>query len=737
MSRMARGVAAIVALAWCVWPTLAVAEPISIAIATAIAAGFSGATGVILTAGAFGALTTAVSIGIAVGLSIAVSAASTLLTKKKPQDLSGSSYPTPSPQDVQQTIRQSVAARRRHYGRVKSGGLLAFYQSKNGKLYAVILVAQGEIADYEEFWLNDKPVTLDGSHFVIEDQYQYGGTSRVQILTKPGTDAQTAHATLITDFPESVGVPGWTSDHRLRGIANVLVIYQDVPNSAFSGMYPQGPPTYRTVMAAAKVFDPRDVDQDSSDATTWEWSDNLALLVLDHLTHADGMGRARSMFDETSFAAAADICDEAIPLKAGGTEKRYRGACSYDLIENPADVQQRLWAACDGEVYQLANGTYGFRVGKWVAPTVTIENSAVLSYQMEQGSNALSAFNRLKLIYTSPDHDYQETEAEAWEDAANIADTGETKNEELRLLCCPSPSQARRLGKITMARENPRWRGTVRVQFGPGLRALGERTITLQLAEMEIDETFALQKFDMASDLSYIEMQVASLSSDAYDWDAATEEGTAPVIPDDIPATPAVPVPTGFNVIAGSISIGGVAGPVMTATWDVPTRETMLHEINYRKVSTTDWLSQVFDAGVTSWISTILEDGASYEVRLRARTVSGRASDWTATQTKVAQADAVAPGLPTALSSSKAGSNVTVTWTNPNSPNLFKAEVYRNTVNTFGTATLIATLYGGINSARSYADNGLANGTYYWWVRSVNASGVASTEVGSTTQTIP
>ena len=130
-----------------------------------------------------------------------------------------------------------------------------------------------------------------------------------------------------------------------------------------------------------------------------------------------------------------------------------------------------------------------------------------------------------------------------------------------------------------------------------------------------------------------------------------------------------------------------------------------------------------------------LGDGIEYQFRLRAWS-NGAFSDWTVYETETATADAMAPGQATDFATSVAGSDVTATWTNPNSPNLYKTELYRGTTSTFGAAAVIYTAYGGIGEARSYEDAGLAANTYYYWVRSENASGVASTEVGPETETI-
>jgi len=82
---------------------------------------------------------------------------------------------------------------------------------------------------------------------------------------------------------------------------------------------------------------------------------------------------------------------------------------------------------------------------------------------------------------------------------------------------------------------------------------------------------------------------------------------------------------------------------------------------------------------------------------------------------------------------------------NYNLPNSFKvlAGYYigaivttSNTANSIGTATLISTEYGAASSAFTYTDTPLAVGTYYYWFRSRNVSGVEGTAVASGAKTV-
>ena len=562
--------------------------------------------------------------------------------------------------------------------------------------------------------------------------YLYDNIYRANIYPLLGEDEQAASKVLIDAFPTAWGV-----DHRLSGIANVLCTFQDVPQADFGAVYPQGIPQYRAVLAGALVYDPRDVEQQEDDPTTWSWSDNPAREALDFLTHADGMGRPRSMFDLDSFSAAADVCDETVLLKNGGVEARYRCNVSYDLTEQPAAVLQRILATCDGHLYPTPEGKWGLRVGKWYAPTAIIENAAVLEYSIEQGSDALTKFNQLKVTYTDPLNDYQETEAEPWEDAASIAAYG-TISDQLRVLECPSPSQARRLAKIAFAKGNPSWRGTVKTILA-GLVAFGEAVARVKLDELEIDEDFLVTSFQIAGDLSYCLMEISALSSATYDWDPDAEEGTRPATPLTSVPLQVPDVPVGFLVLAGQILIqGSTFGAAAAASWDPPARTSLSHEIHYKLTSAEehDWVAVNLIPGAESWISGVLSDGTSYDFRLRAIGPGGAPSAWTAEQVVVMTADITAPGPPTGLSSALVGTTITVTWTNPTSSNFYKTVDYRGTTAVFGAAVTIETHFGGNGRTKQHVDAGMAPGTYYYWVKAFNASGIGSAEVGPTSQTV-
>lgn len=164
-------------------------------------------------------------------------------------------------------IRQPISPRRRIYGETKVGGVQAFIEDTKGWLAAVVLVASHQIDSYRKHYLNDEEITLardavdppvgaaDELVLVPKHFFKASGdpTGYVFIYEKDGADDQTAHARLITIHPDL-----WTTDHRIRGTANVLILAQSVKDTLFPGTYPGGAQEWNGVVRGARVFDPRE-----------------------------------------------------------------------------------------------------------------------------------------------------------------------------------------------------------------------------------------------------------------------------------------------------------------------------------------------------------------------------------------------------------------------------------------------------------------------------------------------
>ncbi|MDR5172987.1 hypothetical protein IHQ56_15985, partial [Methylobacillus flagellatus] len=539
-----------------------------------------------------------------------------------------------------------------------------------------------------------------------------------KILFRMGDASQTAYPDLVSTFSGY-----WTADHRGDGIAHAYLYAGGVDAEEFSEIYPNRIPSLQAFVRGVELYDPR--------TSTTGYDNNYALIMRDYLTHADGLQVDPAYIDDADFIQAANDCGGLVPIKGGGTMSRYHGALSYSFEEEPQAVIGRILTNCDGDLRLKPNGKIGFSVGVWHEPTVTITDDNIIDYTMSDGGGPLRESNEYRLKYTEPHEDWPEVEAEPWRIDSEIAEYGEVRSTTIEAYGVQHHNHARRLMKIAAYRGSPRWQGTIKTTLA-GLRAWDERWIRVQLADLEIDETFEVGAVEFDFDTFSVTISIASFAADAYDFDPETEEGTAPTLPEEIPSFPISP-PADFAATGGVVDIGGgVNQPTIFVSWagGAP-RPGVNLQLQYAVAGTDEWQAgPTVPSAATSAQITGLADGGIYDVR--ARWAGAVTSDWVMIEDVTVTAYIDAPDPPTLMGVSSPGAGeASVQWRNPNDTSFYAAHVFRGTTATFVAAVDVSgPIFGAANSIDTFDDDGLDPDTYFYWVVASNGSGIQSTPAG-------
>ena len=532
----------------------------------------------------------------------------------------------PKPSDGQVEVRQAIPARVFHYGRVKVSGPLAYYGSTGGRLYKLVLISCRQIDGYEAVYIDDLPAALRAD----------GG-----VTNKPSVDDRPPEPNIFIDqrlgTPDQgvsglmMGATGWTTEHRLRGNAYVAMSCKSTSAEVFQSRYPNGEPTLSVLIRGSLLYDPRD------GAT--RWSENAGLAILDYLTNEDGYAIPMARLDLDSFRAFANLCDEPVPLAAGGTEARYRVAMSVSLGQARTEVLARLRAACDAQLYATRDGRIAIRGGRYEQPTVTIDTDAgqVLEFNFEP-PDAMSRYNELAIQYLEPALGYVENEGTPWVDVADFARTGVLKTQQLDLTHVPSHSQARRLAKILMARENCDRMAEALVDID-GLNCFGERIIRFRNPEIDIDQDFWLEGGPEFEAFTVTRLKMRSANAASYQWSPA-EEGQSTTIPPD--TTP------DLNLTPPPLTLSEAAGPRVVATWTPSPALNRNYEVRIRPASSPEgWSAMEVASTRDRATSAVLAGGQGYVVQIRVsagpQAVGGWSQDYAITVT--AQNTAARPAL--------------------------------------------------------------------------------------------
>lgn len=220
-------------------------------------------------------------------------------------------------QATEVNVRDPAAPRSIAYGRRKLSGVLypvGTSGANNDYLHMLLLVAGHECHELGDIYFNDEIVPLDGSGNATG---RYAGF--VRIKKHLGTYNQTVDTDLQTDL----GATYWPNAMKLGGIA---YFYIRLKHSA--DLYGGGMPEFYCMVKGRKIWDPRDGAQSATDPTTWTYSANAALVLLDWLRGVPmrstvvgtpvvrnfGLRALDAEIDAASVIEAANICDEGVTL---------------------------------------------------------------------------------------------------------------------------------------------------------------------------------------------------------------------------------------------------------------------------------------------------------------------------------------------------------------------------------------------------------------------------------------
>jgi hypothetical protein len=324
----------------------------------------------------------------------------------------------------QVTIRQPDCPRRVIYGRARIAGVPTFMDLrdfttgflgsstktyKNVILDLVLTISGHQLQSIDMLYLDGFECPQSGGWGVTSGKYFKSGGgatggSKVWWETKLGAPGEAAFTHLSADNPR------WTKACRQDGCGSMRIgFWWD------SDIFPSGIPNPTVDVHGALVYDPRN--------STTAYSENAALCVADYLTNTDyGMSVPWAEIDTDALIAAANICDEDVALKAGGTEKRYTCNGMFAVDANPQDILGALAGSMAGYVVR-SEGMWHIVAGAYNSPSITLTDDdirAPISVQTLRSKRDLC--NGVKGTYYYPTNKWQQTDVPAQISATALAE---------------------------------------------------------------------------------------------------------------------------------------------------------------------------------------------------------------------------------------------------------------------------------------------------------------------------
>ena len=601
--------------------------------------------------GLSGVAATAATIAVGAVVSMAVNALTISPTKNRTTTLSSA--------ERKEMVRSAILPRRVIYGRARVSGPLVFAYTtdlnsgaKNFFLHMVVAIAGHEVEDYGTLYVNDEAVELvmgaDGWRVPpLGSRYLNGaqrdgvngtlmGSNLLQTRYHSGVDVQASDFYLMRD------VPVWTEAHRLQGSAYIYAkLYWD------SNVWSSGLPNLSVVVKGRLVEDPR--------TGTKSWSDNPALCIRDYLLSDFGMHCAADEIDEASFIAAANLCDEMVPVTNGADQKRYTCNGVFSLDEKPIDIMEHLLSSCAGALV-YTQGQYRLYPAAYRLPQITLDESALRGPVVVRPMPPRQKRpNTVRGTYISPDHAWQASDFVPVTNATYLAqDCGEVIAQELDLPFTNNSATAQRLAQLQLERS----RRALTVEMPCTLAALDVAVmepVRLTIAQLGWKDKVFLPTEWTLSDDGGVNLVLVEDDPALYAWNGGVGAGSETpqvVLPDVYPSPPRLTLSDDVsdNTVRLIATLSGVEDAFISSC-----------EVEYRPQGSENWQSA--GRGSVVIISNVAM-GQSYEVRARSLNLLGMASSWVMAVRQII-GSSQPPGDVAALVASLIDSTLYLSWSKP------------------------------------------------------------------------
>jgi len=518
----------------------------------------------------------------AAGSSLVLSGLSQALQKKpKMPDAAAVSF---SSRDRTISIRQPVQPRRWIYGRGRYGGTYTFMHVNTiagQKIFHNVITLTGHrVKSIGSLYFDGIEVPLDANGDAIG---KYAGY--VKVIKRLGAIDQTAIQELIDEVPTK-----WTVNHRQLGCAHVYVRL-----TKSIDLFPTGVPVITfDVEGKDDIYDPR--------TGLYGYTDNSALCTADYLSDATyGYGSAYgSEIITADLIESANICDEAVALAAGGTEKRYTCNGAFELSETPKGVLQGLLSSMAG--HAVASGIeWRIRAGAWRPVVLTFDEHDLRgSVKVTSLIAADKSYNGVKGVFVSPANNYQPDDFPSVTNAVYVAnDNGEVRYRDIDLKWTNSATMAQRLAKIELEEMRRQitvnstwrlsaWRGVPMDTIGFTFAKYGWTAKTFNIKE----STISVGGGEKAPTLTVAQV-LRETDANVYAWSTNEELPYVAAPTTDLPNPFDVAVPGAVMIEEGLYETRGGAGVKARADMTCVVDDDVYvvgYEFSYRLEGAPKWL---------------------------------------------------------------------------------------------------------------------------------------------------
>lgn len=361
-------------------------------------------------------------------------------------------------------------------------------------------------------------------------------------------------------------------------------------------------------------------------------------------------------------------------------EPRYTCNGWIDTSEDPGDVLPRLLASMAGTKTE-SGGKVVLLSGVWrSASNPIVEADRDGPVQSRHRRSRRDVFNGVKGIFVNPDDNFQPTDFPVVAPSAYLTeDNNERIWRDAELKFTDSPSMAQRIARIELEKNRRQQAVTVPLTLAGMKHRAGDNVPYTNEKRGWDAKTFtvdawSLEPRDLGGQNPHFGtvVNLSEIDANVFAWTPGTDEATmtaspSTTLPDAFNATE----PTDLALTSGTavldVRLDGTVFSRIKATWTAPADAQVVSggtiEVQYKKTSSSTWLAGITVAGdQTEAYILDVEDGVSYDVRIRARRGSGARSDWVTETEHTVVGKTAPPSNVASLSAQQNGNTVTFSW---------------------------------------------------------------------------
>lgn len=525
-------------------------------------------------------------------------------------------------------------------------------------------------------------------------------------------------------------------------------------NSEMRERWPSQPPELNVEGDWSLVWDPRD---DSYSA-----SSNQAMVALDALMNNPIRPYDPAYLRIDSFIWAADVADEAVAVKGGGTIPRYRadGVLVWGSGSELEDQIEPLLAAGGSSLVRI-----GGRLG--IVPAVARPSVHTIrdftdgqAIEMVRWQSGDDVYSECVATYVAPDRAYEMAEAPVHiVPGAAAEDGGLVRRLDIQLDFVVDHRQAQRLGKIAVMRS--RMQRTVAGELFPDafvLVAGSVASLDLPAPYTSWNRDYEVVQIQPAAGINDDEsitlrlpVSLRETSAEIFAWDAETEEKDVEGAVLD-PWVGALDPPTNVSLVSGGdaadVTADGVITPRVMLRWtrsngaSLNRYEWQFKAEESRHTGGSDGETTYFWPAEWSEAQIITGDagfgltfagyivpvriGRRYRARVKAVGHYGD-SGWIESNIATASAPTRVIGLPSILLAVGGAGRVDLTLRQANDFNASQMDLAAGATSSIGSASIISTIPAGANVTVAHTESDLgAEVTRYYWLRARDSLGNVS-----------